>query len=417
MRALKTLWWWELRAAMRERNLVVYSVLIPLTMYPLLIWVFLTGLSFVQGQVDDETSTVVVVADAQADAERIADALGTEDRIEVQTATGEVEPHLSRLRNDELDAVIAVTPATSADSTNVSIALHFDGTDDLSRAARDRVEDQLDDYRATWLEDEASRLAVPTAEWQRFVVKDTNTASGSDMGAFILGLIAPATMVVMIVLGTMYPAIDTIAGERERSTWETSLTLGVSRQTIVTAKFLYVATMGTIAGLLNLAGMTAAMAVLVNSSLTKDIELSVSFPPTAIPTVIVGTVAVALLLSALYMLAVPFARTFKEGQSLASPLLMIAIAPVFLADVAIDTVGLGMAAVPIANVMIVFKMVLSDALRLDFALVSLLSVGLVIAAVLWLSARITGNETLMLGVFEGSPTVILKRLLKGKLPR
>ncbi len=63
----------------------------------------------------------------------------------------------------------------------------------------------------------------------------------------------------MVAVGCLYPAVDTTAGEHERGTWETTLTLAASRFSIVIAKYLYVTTMGFIAGLLNLTAMTLSM--------------------------------------------------------------------------------------------------------------------------------------------------------------
>ena len=79
------------------------------------------------------------------------------------------------------------------------------------------------------------------------------------MGAMILGLIAPLYFVIMVAVGCLYPAVDTTAGEHERGTWETTLTLAASRFSIVIAKYLYVTTLGFIAGLLNLTAMTLSM--------------------------------------------------------------------------------------------------------------------------------------------------------------
>ncbi len=412
MSGIKTLWARELRAAMRERNLVIYCVLVPLALYPLMIWVFLTGMSFVEGQVDDKTSRVAVVAADEATAARIADAVRDgEDKVEVETATGEATSALQRLKADELDAVVIVESSGGA-SGNVAIALHYDGSDDLSDGARKRVRKRLREYRTTWLEAEATRLAISPEAWKQFEIVDENVASGRDMGGFILGLLAPATMLVMIAIGTLYPAIDTIAGERERTTWETSLTLGVSRRSLMIAKYLYVATMGTIAGLLNLVGITAAMAILVNSALMGDADVTVRLPLTAVPILLVGTFLLALVVAAMCMAIVPFARTFKEGQSLASPMFMLVMVPVFVIDMPIETVGLEMAAVPIANVMLLFKMAIGGAFRPAFAALAVASTGAMIAACVWLGTRVMKNEKLMVGVFEESPLQLLKRMFK-----
>lgn len=409
-----TLLFRELRSAARERNLVVYSLLIPLLLYPMMIWVVITGMTFVQGQTADQLSRVAVVA-LDASGEAITEAIAEHERVQVQAPPESLDAAQARLRAGELDLVVVVRRPegeAAALATNLAIDLHYDGADDRSGSARDRVEERLREVRAPWVEREAVAHGVSVESWRAFEIRRENTASERDMGAFILGQVAPITMIVMIVMGALYPAIDAVAGERERMTWETTLTLGVPRRTVVVAKYLYVATMASIAGLLNLAGMTAGMAMLARSALVPEGKLDVAIAPMAVVVVVVGTVVVALLVAALFLAVMPFARTFKEGQSLASPLFMIVFAPMLLADLPPEEVGLEMATIPLANMLLAFKQVIGGLWRPDFLAVSFGSSVVAVVICLWLATRLMRNEVLVLGAFEGSPLEQLRRLLK-----
>src|SRR3954468_11290184 len=54
----------ELRSALRERTIVVHSIVIPLFLYPLMIWAIYSGLAFVQVQNEGFTSRVALVESA-----------------------------------------------------------------------------------------------------------------------------------------------------------------------------------------------------------------------------------------------------------------------------------------------------------------------------------------------------------------
>ena len=54
-------------------------------------------------------------------------------------------------------------------------------------------------------------------------------------------------LVIMVALGCFVPSIDSTAGERERSTWETLMTVSAPRSSVILAKYLYVATLGILA--------------------------------------------------------------------------------------------------------------------------------------------------------------------------
>ena len=55
-----TLYRRELRSAFRERTIVVNSILMPVFLYPVMMWVMFTGLMFVSGLADRAHSRVVL---------------------------------------------------------------------------------------------------------------------------------------------------------------------------------------------------------------------------------------------------------------------------------------------------------------------------------------------------------------------
>src|SRR6185436_4804366 len=59
-REVKILYWRELRAALREKAIVINSILIPIFLCPLMLWAAFTGIMFVQGQTEGFVSRTVV---------------------------------------------------------------------------------------------------------------------------------------------------------------------------------------------------------------------------------------------------------------------------------------------------------------------------------------------------------------------
>jgi len=50
----------EIRSALRERNIVVNSILLPIFLYPLLLWLVYSGMTFVSGQTEGFKSRVTL---------------------------------------------------------------------------------------------------------------------------------------------------------------------------------------------------------------------------------------------------------------------------------------------------------------------------------------------------------------------
>ena len=140
------------------------------------------------------------------------------------------------------------------------------------------------------------------------------------MGQFLLGLLLPLFLVIMLSVGCMHPAIDSTAGEREKSTWETLMTVATPRKNIIVAKYLYVCTMASVAGILNVIAMLLTMKSILAPLLGSEGEgITYTIPFRSVPLILLVTVLLAMFIAAGMMILASFARTFKEGQSMVSP--------------------------------------------------------------------------------------------------
>ena len=156
MRDILTLYRHELRMAFRERSIVVGSVLMPLVLYPLILWLAFTGITFVQGQTEGQVARVVV-RNLTAVPPALSAALRVTDKFQI-VAEPDARRAAERVRSGEVDTVIAFTPAEGAAATlpgNFAVTLTFDASKERSVAARDRVASAVDRYRDDWLEREA----------------------------------------------------------------------------------------------------------------------------------------------------------------------------------------------------------------------------------------------------------------------
>jgi ABC-type Na+ efflux pump permease subunit len=286
-----------------------------------------------------------------------------------------------------------------------------DSAREASATAGARLEGLLRGYREDWLRGRAASLVGP-AEWDGFRIEPANLASSAQMGAMILGLIAPLYFVVMVAVGCLYPAVDATAGERERGTWETTLTLAASRFSIVTAKYLYVTTLGFIAGALNLTAMGLSLgSVLAPLMAGQDEHVGFEVPWTMLPWVVVGALLLAGSVAAAMMMVAVFARTFREGQALVMPIYMLSLLPVlFLGREGLEFT-LGMAAIPVVNVAMLVREALGGSLPLAPTALTFAVQGAVIVVLLALASRVVRHEDVLTGSFIGGPLAYLRQRL------
>ena len=424
----------ELRGALRERSIVINVVLVPLFMYPVLLWLAYTGLSFVIGQTENFTARVMIAGDVERGAAlvgeieaadrvelvnraELADRAERVDRAELLTAAA-AEAAEDAIRDGRLDLLVELAPREGGYADDIEVRITGDSSKDRSRIAMSRVVDVVNRHRTAYLERAGRERGLSGPAYQMIWIERENVSSSRDMGRFILGMAVPILVIIMLIVGGMYPALDATAGERERSTWETTLTAATDRVNVLAGKYLYVATLSTTAGMLNFLAMSLSMRTLMAPLLGDRIQdLSFTIPWSAVPLIFVVTVLLALFVSAFLMVVASFARTFKDAQSLAGPFVTVMIlVPAVIMQFPGLELTTWLACVPIINVCLVFREAIGGIYHWPQIGLTLLMEGLYIWIILRIAAAITRYEDIMTGSYEGGLGGFLKHRLLRRNP-
>jgi len=427
--SIATLYRKELRSAFRERSIVVNSILLPIVLYPAVLWLTFTGITFVQGLAEGFVSRVAVFDLPPAHGE-VLDTLRGHGSVEVRDTFPSPERAEEAVRLGELDAVVvfsgaaseedpvaateggrAPTSATEATGSpgarlalqNFRVRIAYDRSESRSARAEARIREILEAHRDRWIEGGARELGLSEGERTPFLLDRENLSTEEEMGAYLLAEMIPVFLVIMVALGCFVPAVDATAGERERGTWETTISLAASRSEIVVAKYLYVASLGTVAGVLNILAMTATVGAVLRPLLGgAGGGVEVEYPLLAVPVMVVGAVILALFFAAAMMILASFARSFKDGQSMVTPIYWLALVPLIVVQAPDQRLTPALALVPVANVALMIR----DAIQGFFPwllILESLGVGLALVAVCLVLARwILGFEDVLVGSYEGS---------------
>ncbi len=406
----------EMRAALREKSIVVNSLLIPVLLYPLMMWAIFSGLMFVMGQTEAMVARVAV-SDWPAGHPKLCWKLEHDERLEVTDAQGSAAALEQQVRSGTLDALLQFLPATNAPASlppNFVARVIYDQSKERSLEAYNRVTGIVDNYRADWLRREGRRRGLSAAAWQLFTLSSRNTASEKEMGSFILGLVAPLLFVVMVAVGCFHPAVDALAGERERNTWETLMSAGPSRLSIVTSKYLYVATFGGLAGILNLTAIMLTLRPIFAPLLMKAGKtIECSIPVQALPVAVGAALLLAGFIAAGMMIFAAFARTFKEGQAMITPFYMLTLLPVMFLQAPGLKFSLALACVPIVNLTLMVREALAGVFHWPQIGATLASSLLLIGACLGLATFVLRFEDVVVGSYGGT----LQKFLRERVVR
>lgn len=414
-REIVTIYRHELRCAFREKGVVIFSVLFPLFLFPFMMWVMISAMTLVEGQTENQQSRIAVNQWPTAHA-GLAERFARDERLAIEVAANVSK---QRIERGELDAIIEFEPASGAAqalSNNFQARILYNASKERSATANERIVDVFTDYRYRWSKREASARGISQDQWRDYDISPHNTASSKQMGAFLIGLIVPMLFTVMVSMGCLYPAVDAVAGEREHHTWETLLSSGASRRSVMMAKYLSVLTMGCLAGLLNVAAILLTAEPLFGTLMGPAKSVAFTVPLAALPVLAISALLLAGLIAAMLLVVTSFARTFAEGQAVAGPLYSVIPLPLLVLQFPGIVFTPQLALIPIVNIMMSVRTALSGQYPpLPLALTAAVSL-LLIWLLLRLSAKIAAREDFISGPSQGGfKAFIRERLRAAKL--
>ncbi len=301
----------------------------------------------------------------------------------------------ARFETDSLDAYFSFAPDFDrmVDSLGRGgVSMYFKATDQ-QEIETGRARGLLTTYEDTLRARRLRALHINAAAIEPVAVTEVNVASAKEKLAGLIGGFLPYLFIIFCFMGSMYPAIDLAAGEKERGTLETLLTSPATKLEILLGKV----------GVVILTGITTAAVALFGMYL--GIVQIREIPPELLKTVmdILQVRSIILLLSLLLPLTIFFsgvllslsivARSYKEAQSIISPSMIVVIIPAFIGMMPGITLDGVTALIPILNVSLATKAIISETVTPVLLLEVYLSLIVLAALSLFVCARVFERES------------------------
>lgn len=391
----------ELLDVVRDRRTLLLTVLLPVLLYPGML--LLMGAIVAAGtlRLKNEPLTVAVVG-----APTLA-LLARQPTPAKTTFVLHTRAEGEALLKDQKIAAVVQAP----DDVDVAlrtgrqavVTVLYTKRFDRSMEALDRLKPVLEAINAATLKGRLDTLQLELGFVQPVKTEPVDLDFQKDLGPLIASRLLPIILLTMLIIGALYPAVDLTAGEKERGTLETLLVSAVRPVDVMAAKYLTVSLVAVATALANLAamGVTFGMGISFGGPATTTFHLTVG----QVLTMLVCLVPAALLLSGVSLAVASTARTFKEGQSLMSPVMLACLAPALLSQMPGIELSPVTALIPLLNVALLIKAsVLGTATLVEVALTSL-SVLAFAALALKIAASAFNSEVFRFGGTEGWKTL------------
>jgi sodium transport system permease protein len=173
------------------------------------------------------------------------------------------------------------------------------------------------------------------------VIHDVDVSTPASRSVLALGTLSYLVLLTML-MGGMYLAIDATAGERERGSLEPLLTVPVRREHLIYGKMLATCAFMT----LSLCLTVSAFATVLQFAGLERFGMSVNFGPLVALTVILFCLPLVPLGAALMTIVAAFTRSYREAQTYLGLVLLVPTLPLVFAGVLGLRPTAGLMAVP-----------------------------------------------------------------------
>jgi len=382
----------ELKDTLRDRRTIIFMVAIPLLVFPVLISLA-SGMIISQAK-KAEAKILEIGLISHGNALEFRQELLKNEKVVIREDVDE-EQAKTLIRQDELDALIVFEKDFDqkvADLVQGRVRLMMKMTED-TEIEKSRVLKLLTKFEDTLRVKRFQKMDLDESIIKTIKISEQNLATAKEQLAEAVGGFLPYMFIIFCFMGAMYPAIDLAAGEKERGTLETLLTSPVDRFQILLGKM----------GVVMLAGLISALVAMLG--LYLGIRRMTDLPPELLNTVmsILEVKTILILLSLLVPLTIffaalllsfsIFARSYKEAQSILSPLMFVVIIPAFMGLLPGMNLTMGTALIPILNVSLATKAIIAEAITVPQLAAVYLSLIILAVISIYVCSKIYGRES------------------------
>jgi sodium transport system permease protein len=206
------------------------------------------------------------------------------------------------------------------------LQLYADSSDSSNTRSLSRVRLLLEQYGSLIARLRITARGIDPLVVTPIVVQDVDVSTPASRSVVLLGTLSYLILLTML-MGGMYLAIDTTAGERERGSLEALLTVPVKRQQLIYGKILATCAYMTI----SLTLTVIAFSIALPHAGLEHFGMSVNFGPLVALRLILYCLPLVPLGAALMTIVAAFTRSYREAQTYLAMVLLVPTLPLVFA--------------------------------------------------------------------------------------
>ena len=309
----------EMLDLVRDRRTMISMVVMPVVLVPVLMLVGGRAVEMLKKKSQDEAKSLTVAVKGLTP--------------EVEEALRGAGVNVVAAAEDVKAGIESKKLLAGVEQSGTSLRIFTDSSNPSSASMGDKIRVALNELKDSQVRESLRSRGVPESVLTPFTVQRVNVASERKMAGAMWGTMLGYLLLLLMFSGGMYPVIDMTAGEKERKTLETFLSSPAGRDEIVLGKILAAVTAIAMTAALTLGSIVVSLRS--NRLASRSDEFKAMFRTIPLDanalSLIALTLAPLIVFAASVMIAIAmFARSFKEGQSYLTPLMLFVLFPALL---------------------------------------------------------------------------------------
>jgi len=323
----------EIKHLFRDTKTIVQTVVVPTFITPLLIGAIFWYVGSIATEETKKTYDISVYS--SSDSLLIAD-LNNSDRLAI-TEEDSLEAVIEAVTFDKSEIGLAFDDAFVNDLTSnnsAQLTIYSKDIDTFSQA-KSIVSNIVDDYEENIRNNRLELLNLDENYVNPITINEEDLTTEEESAGSIFGALLALFFVMYVISGSMYPAIDLGAGEKERGTMETLISTNISSVDIIIGKMLSVTSSAILTATFSMLGFAIPILVIflfyadsVNEYLFGLLSAIVN--PVALIGVFVLIIPLSVFMGAFLLAISVYAKTPKEAGLLLGNVLIVFIIPCYV---------------------------------------------------------------------------------------
>lgn len=323
----------EIKHLFRDTKTIVQTVVVPTFITPLLIGAIFWYVGSIATEETKKTYEISVYSSADS---LLIDNLNDSDRLAI-TKEGSLEAVIEAVTFDKSEIGLAFDDSFVDDLTSnnsAQLTIYSKDIDTFSQA-KSIVSNIVDDYEESIRNNRLELLNLDENYVNPITINEEDLTTEEESAGSIFGALLALFFVMYVISGSMYPAIDLGAGEKERGTMETLISTNISSVDIIIGKMLSVTSSAILTATFSMLGFAIPILIIflfyadsVNEYLFGLLSAIVN--PVALIGVFVLIIPLSVFMGAFLLAISVYAKTPKEAGLLLGNVLIVFIIPCYI---------------------------------------------------------------------------------------